>query len=438
MQKKTEKDILSKNNLKVRIVLESIIVGAIAGLIVSLYRLALKYIAPYEYKAYSFMKENNLWIILGIVVLIILAYIVGFMVEKNSMISGSGIPQIEGMLKGEFDIKNPIQILVEKFIGGTIAIGAGLSLGIEGPSIQLGAEAAHVYSNVTKKCINDKRFLIASAAGAGLAAAFNAPLAGVFFVLEEMYKCFSKMLFLCSIAACVTADLVTWIFFGSKPILEVNIIKALPAKYYIFVIILGIVVGICGVIYNKTLLKTIKLYKCIKIKLRYRMIIPFMFALFFGIVLPQVLGGGDILINDILLNGVAFKFAIILLISKFILSIASFASDTPGGILFPLLTLGALVGITFSGIITLIAGESNIYATNFILLGMAGMFSSIVRAPITGLILVCEMSGPSLGLGAVSLVCGIAYLIAEIFKCKPIYESLLDNRLKAMGLKEEE
>lgn len=437
MQNEDKKNIKSKNNLKVKTVLESIVVGAIAGLIVSLYRLVLKLIAPYEYKAYNFMKENHLWIILGIIVLVIFAYIVGIMVEKNSMISGSGIPQIEGMLKDKFDIKNPFEILIQKFIGGSIAIGAGLSLGIEGPSIQLGAEAAHVYSNATKKGISDKKLLIASAAGAGLAAAFNAPLAGVFFVLEEMYKSFSKMLFLCSIGACVTADLVTWIFFGSKPILEVNLVKSLPAKYYIFVIILGIIVGICGVIYNKTLLKTIKLYKGMKVKLRYRMIIPFMFALFFGITLPQVLGGGDLLINNILINGVAIEFAIVLLISKFILSIVSFASDTPGGILFPLLSLGALVGVAFSGSIASIIGDNNIYVTNFILLGMAGMFSSIVRAPITGLILVCEMSGPKLGLGAVTLVCGISYLIAEVFKCNPIYDSLLDNRLKAMGIEED-
>ena len=118
------------------------------------------------------------------------------------------------------------------------------------------------------------------------------------------------------------------------------------------------------------------------------------------------------LINNILINGVAIEFAIVLLISKFILSIVSFASDTPGGILFPLLSLGALVGVAFSGSIASIIGDNNIYVTNFILLGMAGMFSSIVRAPITGLILVCEMSGPKLGLGAVTLVCGISYVIA--------------------------
>lgn len=420
----------NKKSLDLNVIIQSVIVGAIAGLVVSLYRLTLKYISPFELEAYKFIGEHKEYIVLAIIVLAILAYIVGILVEKNSMISGSGIPQIEGMLKGELSIDNPFVTLIQKFIGGVIAIGAGLSLGIEGPSIQLGAQAAQVYSEKTKRNLCDKRFLIAAAAGAGLAAAFNAPLAGVFFVLEEMYKSFSKMLFLCSIAACVAADLVTWIFFGSSPILEVGTFKMLPAKYYVFAIILGIIVGLCGVLYNKTLLRTIKLYRSIKAKLRYRMLIPFMFALFLGIFLPEVLGGGNPLINNILVNGVAIKFAVLLLVSKFIFSIASFAADTPGGILFPLLTLGSLVGVIFGGISINFLGVEQTYITNFILLGMAGMFSSIVRAPITGLILVCEMSGSFTSLGAGVLVCGVAYLVAEMLKCKPVYESLLDIRLK--------
>lgn len=156
-----------------------------------------------------------------------------------------------------------------------------------------------------------------------------------------------------------------------------------------------------------------------------------MFALVFGLTMPQILGGGNDLINNILVNGMAIKVAIMLLVFKFIFSMISFSSDSPGGILFPLLTLGALVGVAFGDISVTYFGLSQGLLMNFILIAMAGMFSSIVRAPLTGLILVCEMSGNFSQLGAVAVVCGVAFLVADLIGSKPIYESLLERRIKA-------
>ncbi len=415
--------------LKLRTVLESVLVGAIAGLIVSLYRLVLKYLGGYGLKAYEFMGAHKIYIILGFIVLLIIGYTVGFILKHDPMIGGSGIPQIEGLLKGYFGIKNPVKILIGKFVGGVLAIGAGLSLGIEGPSIQLGASAAHIYGNITKRLKLEKRFLISSASGAGLAAAFNAPFAGVMFVLEEVHRSFSPILFVSAISACVSSDLVTWIFFGGQPILDVHKLLVLPYQYYLLLIILGIIIGVCGVLYNSTLLKTIDIYKKINVSIQVRMMIPFAIVLIFGLYLPEVLGGGNDLINHILVNGVILKFAVILLVGKFILSMTSFASGTPGGILFPLLTLGALVGVIFGKVSMGILGGDSGFIINFILLAMAGMFASIVRAPITGLILVCEMSGSFTHLGPLAVVCGIAYLVADLLGSEPVYESLLKLRI---------
>ncbi|MDU1854795.1 MAG: chloride channel protein [Clostridium baratii] len=151
MNNESFKELIFLDNLRVRVVLESILVGLGAGFIVSLYRLVLKYIGDYSLKIYEFMYVHKLYIFLGLLFLMFVGYIVGRMVEKNPMISGSGIPQIEGSLKGYFNIKNPLTILINKFIGGVLAIGCGLSLGIEGPSIQLGASIGNLYSNITKK-----------------------------------------------------------------------------------------------------------------------------------------------------------------------------------------------------------------------------------------------------------------------------------------------
>ena len=166
--------------------------------------------------------------------------------------------------------------------------------------------------------------------------------------------------------------------------------------------------------------------------------IPFACAMIFGLFLPEVLGGGNPLINRILVDGMVIKLGVILLVCRFIYSMISFASDTPGGILFPLLTLGALVGVIFGHVAVNVLGIDSSFIINFVLLAMAGMFASIVRAPITGLILVCEMSGSISQLGPLATVCGTAYLVAEICKCEPVYTSLLKRRIASNTCEKEE
>ncbi|MGL4762857.1 MAG: ClC family H(+)/Cl(-) exchange transporter [Sarcina sp.] len=419
--------------IKLRIVLQSVIVGLIAGLIISIYRLVLDHIDKYTFATYAFLANNKWYILIGLVVLAIIGLIVGYMVQDESMISGSGIPQIEGILTGHFKEPSPVKVLIYKFVGGVLAIGSGLSLGIEGPSIQIGATVANLYGNLTKRLKLEKRFLISSGAGAGLAAAFNAPFAGVMFVLEEVHKKFTPTLFVSAIAASVSADIVTWGFFGSKHILSTHVMPVLPLKYYPYIIVLGIIMGLAGVVYNKTLVKTMGLYKKINVPVKYRMIIPFICAMFFGIFIPQVLGGGIHLINNILVNGTVLKFAIILLVAKFIFSMISFCAGTPGGILFPLLTLGSLVGIIFGDVSVMYLGVNPVFMNTFVLFAMAAMFASIVRAPITGFVLVCEMSGSFTQIGGIALVCGVAYLTAELLRCEPVYESLFKMRLHAQN-----
>lgn len=424
-------DMLS--TIKLKIVMQSVLIGIMVGIVISIYRLIIDHVVVYTQFAYAFMLHHKIYIILGIIVLIIIGLIVGAMVENESMISGSGIPQIEGILTGHFDEPSPIKVLIFKFVGGVLSIGAGLSLGIEGPSIQLGATVANLYANITKRLKLEKRFLISSGAGAGLAAAFNAPFAGVMFVLEEAHKKFTPTLFVSAVAATISSDIVTWLFFGTEPVLSAIKAVELPLKYYPYLIVLGLIVGIAGVIYNKTLVKTSNIYEKINIPVKYKIVIPFVFAMFFGLFIPKVLGGGSLLINEILSSGLMLKVAIILLVAKFIFSMISFGGGTPGGILFPLLTLGSLLGVIFGDILVMYMGVSPIFMTNFVLFAMAAIFASIVRAPITGLILVCEMSGSFTQFTAIALVCGVSYLTAEILRSEPIYESLFKMRKSKGG-----
>ncbi|NLZ80821.1 MAG: ClC family H(+)/Cl(-) exchange transporter [Clostridiales bacterium] len=410
------------------IVFKSLLVGLVAGGVTVLYRITLTYAEQFAFGMYAFLKNNLRLFPIAIIVLCLVAYFVGYLVSKDKMISGSGIPQLEGILKGYFgNRKNWIHTLCSKFLGGALAIGGGLSLGREGPSIQLGACVAEGLGKKIGKGRLERKILMASGASAGLAAAFNAPMAGVIFALEEIFKYFSPVILLSMMSAAVAADFVSKQVFGLAPIFNFEITKVIPLNSYWLLIVLGVLLGGMGALYNYALLKTKILYGKIKfLNTKTKIIVPFAMAGILGIVFPVVLGGGHRVIEELTLkNGIGFL--IIIFIIKFIFSMVSFGSGVPGGIFFPLIVLGAAIGAIFAGIsIDCLGFDQELY-NNFIILAMAGYFTAIVRAPITGIVLIMEMTGSFTHMLPLTVVAVTAYIVADLMKSPPVYEALLEN-----------
>lgn len=417
-------------NFRFKLVIEGIIVGALAGLLVVFYRLSLNSIEILSKQVYVYEHKNHWFIPIWFLVLLILGYIVGTMIKKDTMISGSGIPQVEGVLLGYLNM-NWWKLIVRKFVGGVISIGAGLSLGREGPSIQLGAAVGQGVSKIFKRVKVEEKFLITSGASAGLAAAFNAPFAGAIFALEEVHKNFSPLVLLSAMSASITADFVSKEFFGLTPVFNFHNLSVMPLKYYLYLVVLGIILGAFGAFYNFVLLKTQKAYTDQKwLSVEMRPIIPFILAGILGLVLPQVLGGGHEIIVSLIKGDYLIKSILLLLIVKFLFSMISFGSGAPGGIFFPLLVLGALVGAAYGNLLVNSFGFSKVYINNFIILGMAGYFTAIVRAPITGIILITEMTGSFTHMLSLTIVSIASYITADFLHSEPIYESLLKRILK--------
>lgn len=420
-------------NFKLKLMLEGIIVGFLSGLLIVFYRLTLEKAEDLRIKL-STLQLKNYWLIpLWFLFLIIGAYIVGILITKEPMISGSGIPQVEAVLLKKLKM-NWLPVIIKKFIGGVISIGAGLSLGREGPSIQLGAAVGQGFSQIFKRIKIEEKYLITSGASAGLAAAFNAPLAGVMFSLEEVHKNFSPLVLLSAMSASLSADFVSKYFFGLKPVFNFQHISPLPLDSYGYIIILGVIVGVFGVIYNSALLKTQNLYDKIAIlPVKFRPILPFLIAGILGLVIPEVLGGGHQIIESLINGSFTVKMLLIILIAKFAFSMISYGSGAPGGIFFPLLVLGALTGAIYGNILVHLFNFNPNYINNFIILAMAGYFTAIVRAPITGSILITEMTGSFSHLLSLTVISLTAYAIAGMLNSEPIYESLLDRLLKNNG-----
>lgn len=266
-------------------------------------------------------------------------------------------------------------------------------------------------------------------ASAGLAAAFNAPLAGVLFALEEIHKNFSAEVLLSTMASAITADFISRNVFGLSPVFSFNVPGMLPLNQYGHVILLGVLLGALGVMYNVCIDKSQKLYQKIRPRVL-RILLPFLCAGVLGFVFPRVLGGGHELAAEVSTGKFTVGFLCLLFLAKFLFSMVSFGSGAPGGIFLPLLVLGAMAGGVYYGTAGRLMGAPDGLLSNFIILGMAGYFSAIVRAPITGIVLISEMTGSFSHLLTLAIVSLFAYLIPDLAKCRPIYDQLLHRLLQ--------
>lgn len=432
MNKNIMLKIKNSHSLHKNLVIDGFIVGIVAGVFSILYRFMLSKLADLRFFIYNGL---DLTIIL-LLILIIIGLLVGKLISWEPLSAGSGIPQVQAELKGKVDM-NSGKIIVSKFIGGGLANLAGLSLGREGPSIQIGAAVSKVLARVMKKDNTEERYMITAGASAGLSAAFNAPIAGTLFALEEMHKSFSSLVLIPCLIASVVADFISKNVFGLEPAFSFKVLEQLPLNLYYNLIILGILSGLFGVIFNKTLLYSQDIFNKMKIKQAYKSILIMLLAGLIGYFSYDLLGGGHHLLEGIAVSGFSIRILVLYLVGKLMFTTLSYGSKSQGGIFLPILVLGGLIGSIYFTFIAGVMDISSVYYTNFIIFGMAAIMTAVVRSPIISILLVSEMTGSFryiLGLCVVSI---IAYLVAEVLNNEPIYDSLLARLLNKEEVKEE-
>lgn len=411
------------------LILEGIVIGALAGLTTIFYRFCILWSETGLFCILKFIQGNVLAITLWFLALIFMGVFVSRMIRLDSMAGGSGIPQVFCETSDDLD---PCwwRIILIKFIGGSVSILGGLSLGRSGPSIQLGAMAAKGYTRARNFDRAKEIHFLSCGAGAGLAATFNAPLAGLMFIMEELRHTFDRSLLTAGLAATLSADFTSKLFFGTFSLFSFST-QAMPLHYYWLLIVLGIILGLAGAGYNAAILKTQALFQCFKkVPEELRISIVFIFSGVLSLFLPQVLAGGQRMIAMLQQEQPALTLIALLLAVKFIFSALSFASGAPGGIIFPLLVLGAYIGALAGSVATCFLPLSSELFPQFVILGIAGLFVGIMRTPLTGILLITELTGSLHSMLDVSIVCILAYAVANLTGSKPICTSLTQNMLK--------
>jgi CIC family chloride channel protein len=407
---------------------KALVVGIVAGLLASAFRLALQGIEHGRLALLSGLPPAER---VAVAVLFgVLGGAIGVWLVRRFApdAAGSGIPQLKAFVLGERGMQWR-RLLPVKFLAGAAGIGGGLALGREGPTIQMGGGTGLMVSEWfrVKPGEGERKALIAAGAGAGLAAAFNAPLAGVIFVLEELAGNFTPVVFVAAFIAATSADVVGRLLTGEMPVFPLHdmaapSVSALPAA-----LLLGVACGLGGVVFNKCLLQSLDLYG----RLRWPgwatgALAGALVGLASGIY-PGVAGSGGLIAERALAGEIALRWLPVLLLARFFLTMTSYGSGAAGGIFAPLLVLGAVGGLAFGKLAHEVVPAWAAQPEAFAVIGMGGLLTAIVRAPLTGIVLMIELTGKYDFMLPLLACCLVAYGVAEFMGSKPIYEALRER-----------
>lgn len=414
------------DNNRFDLVLSSAAIGIIAGLVATLFRFLLDWASVLRLSLFS-LAGTTLGVVALFAILATIGYLTGRITQSEPLIIGSGIPQLKGQLLGYF---SPCwwRVLPKKIFGGAMVFLCGLALGREGPAFYLGSLSARGFCKLTRRRLSiEKKELLICGACAGLTAMINAPFAAIMFALEAVHRPFSSRLLLPAMVSTVFADLVSRSLLGVDTRLVLPSISILPLSYSYLYLLGGVLFGLLGAAYNKAIMGTRNLYFKTKLPLRFRILFPFLIAGVVWLVFPAALGCGSSIIHNLSVGTYAVAAVGVLLAVKFVFFLISFCSGAPGGIFFSPIVFGSLLGYLFGFAAVRLFGVPESYVIYLMLLGMVGMFASVIRAPLTAILLVVEMTGSLQLLLGLAVVSCLSAFVANLLGSKPVYDELLER-----------
>lgn len=421
--------------LRWKVIISGVFIGIVSGSLVALYRLGIECGTDFARWLYLQVWHNMWWLVACLVFAVIFGLVIGWMSLKESMASGSGIPQVVGYVNRGLNMRWHT-ILPVRFVAGLLGSLFGLSLGREGPSIQIGACGAQMLSRIFRKGKrNDiqEHYVVTAGAAAGLSAAFSAPLSGVMFALEEVQHGISSTVLMGAAVASLFADFVSQTCFGLRPVLDFGQIPDLPMTLHFWLIPLGIFAGFVGSLMNRSLLGLQTLYGYLPKWMP--VVVACLIAIPVGLFLPEVLGGGANLVRLSEYGKISIVMLCLLFVAKMLFTSTSFGCGAPGGIFMPILAVGALAGGVAARSITSIPvfGVDARFVSVFAVCVMAGTLSASVKAPLTSILLTVEMSGTMIHTLPVAASAFIALLVSDMLHTKPIYGELLERYMQTHG-----
>jgi CIC family chloride channel protein len=399
----------------------TILVGILSGLAAVLFTISIKEVA---HLLFGISPSPLRYVLVPTLV----SLLTGFLLVKYFPdVRGSGVPQTEAA----FHLQQgfiPTRVPFGKFLTGVLCIGSGHSMGREGPSVQIGAGIASWLGRWFRLSPARAQSLVPVGAAAALSAAFNTPVAAVLFALEEIIGDMNAGLIGSTVVASVTSVIVERSILGNQPIFHVPAYHLVHPAELLAYVALGIIGGIVSLVFCKGLLRLREYF--LQLPLRTRLFQPAAGGLIIGVLLvffPQIMGVGYEYVDQALNGGLLLRTMLVLCLVKLAGTIISYASGNAGGIFAPSLYLGAMAGGAVGVLVHRFAPFPTSDPGAYALVGMGTLFAGIIRAPMTSVFMIFELTQDYQILVPLMIANMLSFIISRQYQPKPVYHALLEQ-----------
>ncbi len=432
------------------------VTGIFAGAIATFFNILVHEGERISRNAYAYVRENPVFLSVLILALIGGAFLLGVAVNITSVIRGCGIPQTEGGTRGSVRFKW-WRDMTMMFASCLLSIFMGMSIGAEGPTVLIGACAGDGVSSMLRRNQMIRKYQIAGGACTGLAVASNAPLTGIAFAFEEAYKRITPEVLICSFVSVIFGMLTRSAIYATLGLQSTNAFSSyifydMYISSYGYVVGAGIVCGLLGVGFYKLSFLMRSLFKKVWVKNAsvshgVRIFIAVLLGGTVSLLAVGAMGGGHDLIEKIGSGsasrvdsafGLSLVWSLLLiLVLRFFITSVNVGSGIPCGIFIPMIAIGACLGALLNQL-WLRVGMDAKFCDLMVMICMAAFFTTVVKAPITSIVMICEFTGSFAHLLPVVIAVACAYIIGQSFRTDGIYEELLEQYEEETGAHERE
>ncbi len=411
----------------------TILIGGVCGLVAVAFHQSIRWVETLTIDR-AFASRGDTWIGWVILVPTLGALAAGVMLRHFPGARGSGVPQVKVAYASRV-MKLRARDSIAKFVIGTVQIGTGSSLGREGPTVQICSGVAKALGKLVGVSAHNLKLLLPVGAAAGIAAAFNAPIAAVTFTIEEIVGTLDQTLLSGVIVAAALAAVVERSILGESAAFSIPQGYGLDhASSLVVYVALGVAAALVSVVFTESLLGLRRRFNAaskLPVWLRPAVGGAVTGAVAVGAMLlvhvGGITGGGYDSLIDALSGKFAIRVLLVLGVGKLIGTVFSYSSGGAGGIFAPALFMGAMLGGAFGIVDVEVFGHGHSEVGSFALVGMGAVFAGTVRAPITSVLIIIEMTG-GYGLTLPLMIANmIAYGLARQLRPTPIYEALLEQ-----------
>jgi CIC family chloride channel protein len=336
---------------------------------------------------------------------------------------GSGVPQTKAALYAR-EGRITLRTVLGKFFCTSATLASGIPLGREGPSVQVGAGIGSVLGRLLGLRSEQVKNLIAVGAAAAIAAAFNTPLAAVLFSLEEIVGDLHAPVIGVVVLASATAWMVLRVFLGNHPLFKVPQYQLVsPAEFAVYAV-LGVAGGVVSAAFAKLLRMRERFLRFPQKTVWFQPVVGGLLVGVVGWFVPQVLGVGYGFVGDALNGNMAFNLMLLLVVLKLLTVTTSYASGNAGGMFGPALFIGAMLGGTVGTAAHHLFPAYTATPGAYALVGMGAVFAGIVRAPMTSVLMIFEMTQDYAVIVPLMIANLVSLFISSRLQHEPIYEAL--------------